>query len=584
MKPVLLVLIVMLTANATALAQQVNTSPVRVWGDFTSVYRTREFNDGDSNTSNWLNIGTVNASSYIWRPWFALVNGSLSLAADESKFSEQETVRSKNTSGQFNFDLFPSSRFPFGLYYNENRSELDDKLLEPSRTTTEHGVTQQYRSLDGAHNLLGEYAERKQDGGRFDQVEGERLSFSSNHNFVNNSYSSDIRVDTIENELQGEHVDSYSLAGQHTYRQRRNFTVENLVSTSQLENDFEQSTFENETKQFSSLLSWQPENNRDINLTAGLRLSDLTISQQNDALTEIDEVDETKIATANINQGFRYRYSNEWSFNQAINANFDESGNEQRFTGTESVGFNYTPDIKITRVGAYAWSVGSNLLNQHGDDPSQQFLNSRFRHSLSNDFSNRDKYQLNSELTQSLGYSYRSRDDDEKILNNSYTLTWSSSRSDNQSLIRFSISDSRSLSDEEREFQLANLLFSGNIRFDRLTQLSGNVTLQRTRDKEDSIKTENTVANGQLLYTRNRAFQVQNLVFKSELRLYRQESGSERIISTVNDSARTDQSWENSLNYVIGRLELSADLDFIKVGSGYDRLIRLQLTRSFGDL
>ena len=142
MKPVLLVLIVMLTANATALAQQVNTSPVRVWGDFTSVYRTREFNDGDSNTSNWLNIGTVNASSYIWRPWFALVNGSLSLAADESKFSEQETVRSKNTSGQFNFDLFPSSRFPFGLYYNENRSELDDKLLEPSRTTTEHAVTQ----------------------------------------------------------------------------------------------------------------------------------------------------------------------------------------------------------------------------------------------------------------------------------------------------------------------------------------------------------------------------------------------------------------------------------------------------------
>jgi len=585
MKPVfVLVVIMMLATNAPALAQQVNTSPVRVWGDFTSVYRTREFNDGDSNTSNWLNIGTVNASSYIWRPWFALVNGSLSLAADESNFSGQETVRSKNTSGQFNFDLFPSSRFPFGLYYNQNRSELDDKLLEPSRTTTEHGVTQQYRSLDGAHNLLGEYSERKQDGGRFDQVEGERLSFSSNHNFVNNSYSSDIRVDTIENELQGEHVDSYSLAGQHTYRGRRNFTVENLVSTSQLENDFEQSTFETETKQFSSLLSWQPENNRDINLTAGLRLSDLLISRQNDALTGIDELDESNIATANINQGLRYRYSNEWSFNQAINANFDESGNEQRFTGTESVGFNYTPDIKITRVGSYAWSVGSNLLNQHGDDPSQQFLNSRFRHSLSNDFSGRDNYQLNSELTQSLGYSYRTEDDDEKILNHSYTLTWSSSRSDNQSLIRFSISDSRSLSEEDREFQLANLLYSGNIRFDRLTQLSGNVTLQRTRDKEDSTKTENTVANGQLLYTRNRAFQVQNLVFKSELRLYRQQSDTERIISTVNDSTRTDQSWENSLNYIIGRLELSADLDFIKVGGGYDRLIRLQLTRSFGDL
>ena len=192
---------------------------------------------------------------------------------------------------------------------------------------------------------------------------------------------------------------------------------------------------------------------------------------------------------------------------------------------------------------------------------------------------------MNSDLTQSLGYSYRTREEDEAIINHSFTLDWSdSSLNSNQSLIRFSISDSRSLKQEDREFQLANLLYSGLIRFNRLTQLSGNVTLQRTQEKQDGTSSKSTVTNGQLLYTRKRAFQVARLVFTSEIRLNRQQSEIERIVSAVNGDTRTDQSWENSLNYIIGRLELSFDLDFIKVGDGYDQLVRFQLMRSFGDL
>jgi len=569
----------MLAINAPALAQ-VNTSPLRVWGDITSTYRTRDFNGGDSNSSNWLNIGTVNASSYIWRPWFALVGGSLSLAINESHFSEQESLTNKNASGQFNFDLFPTSRFPFGLYYNRSQSELDDSLSEPNRTTTEHGVRQQYRSLGGAHYFRAEYAERKHEGGAFAQLEGQRLSLSSDHNLGSNSFNSDIRVDTIDNDLQDEHLDSYSIAGQHTYKRRRDFTIENWVSTSLLENDFGQSAFRTETSQFSSLLSWQPESNKDINLTAGLRLSDLLFARQDSTVT-----DETSSATANINQGLRYRYSNHLTFNESINANFQESGNQQRFTGTESVGFNYTPDINITPVGLYQWSVASNLGNQHGDDPSQQILGSQFRHSLGNDFSVRGNYQLNSDLTQSLGHRFKTRDVDETIIIHSFSLDWSdSSLNHNQSVIRFSISDSRSLEQEESVFQLADLLYSGLIRFDRLTQLSGNITLQLTREKEASTRSESRVTNGHLLFTRNRAFQIPRLVFNSELRLNRQQSESERTISAVNDNTQTEQSWENSLDYLIGRLELSVDLDFIKVGNGYDRLVKFELKRSFGDL
>ncbi|MBT8148046.1 MAG: hypothetical protein KJN90_14405, partial [Gammaproteobacteria bacterium] len=65
-----------MTSISGALAAQ-DRGPVRVWGELSSAYRVRESVGGDSENTNWLNTGTISASSYVWRPWFALVNGSL---------------------------------------------------------------------------------------------------------------------------------------------------------------------------------------------------------------------------------------------------------------------------------------------------------------------------------------------------------------------------------------------------------------------------------------------------------------------------------------------------------------------------
>ena len=125
----------MLAPNAHAIDSD-NSGPVRVWGAIHSAYTTRDFVEGGK-TENWLNTGTVSASTYLWRPWFALANGGLTLALDESDFNDQEETSNQYITGNFRFDLFPPSRFPAYLNYSQSRDQLDGNQLNRDTKTTE---------------------------------------------------------------------------------------------------------------------------------------------------------------------------------------------------------------------------------------------------------------------------------------------------------------------------------------------------------------------------------------------------------------------------------------------------------------
>ena len=577
------VLIVMMVTDVDAVTY-VNPNPLRVWGDFNTIYRTRYSDAGESTASNWLNIATINASSYIWRPWFAIVDGGLGLSVDKSYFSEQESVKNKYTTGRFRFNLFPTSRFPFELYFSQSRNELDDNLLDRDIITTEHGIAQQYRSQDGKHHYRAEYKNNTREDGRFDRLEGQRLIFSGNNQFSRHTIATDIQFDTVDNRLEDEQANGFSVTGRHSYDVKNNFSIENLLSTSRIENDFSQSNSNVRTAEISSLLSWRPEYKKDINLTASFRLSDLVFRQDDNAFTPLDESLKIDNATANINQGLLYEYSDNLLFREAINVNYTESQNQTLFTATESIGLSYIPDRIMTSMGDYGWSVTPTFNNQHGDTESRQSLDTRFSHSLTNKFSIQGRHQIRTNLTQSLGYDFQSSRAHKKSLTHSFSINWAQPMINNQSMVRFLISDSRSQEEEEELFQLVNLQYSGSIRFNRYSRLVGNITLQRTNHEDGADRSKTTVTNGQLDFTRDRVFQVPRLFFRSRLVLSRQQSESERFLSALNESSEIDDSWENSLNYNIGRLEVRVNIDFIKAGSAYDRLFKIQLTRSFGDL
>jgi len=573
----------MLASNVHA-AGHINSSPVRTWGDISTTYRTRDYVALDSEASNWLNTASINASSYIWRPWFATAQGGLTLSLDESDFSDQPSRKSQYVTGSAGLNLFPSSRFPSQVYYRQSRNELDDDMLNRDIETTEFKLRQRYRTVDNAHRLRAEYINNTREDPAASDIEANRLLFSSNSQIENNSLGTDFQLDTIEDRFQNEKTDSFAVTGRHSYNNDKGFSISNLVSTAEVENDFIRSVTDIETAEFSSLLFWRPSTEKKLSVTGNLRLSDQLLQRTDDLSTPNDESMRMDNATANLNQGLLYQHSNNLLIRESINANQRESRNNTTQVLSESVGFSYTANTIDTSVGNYGRNFGSSYVYEHGDIETNNILNNRFSHSLANSYQLEEQRQLRTVFTQSFGYIARSRGFDRESIDHSFSATWSQSSSVDQAVVSLQLLDARAKEGDDELFQLANLQFNGLLRFDRFTQLSGNATLQWTRRKDGDDESTSTVTNGRLEYSRSRLFDVPRLIFGSRLMLSQKKSETEKRVGEVIDDEDYDESWENSLDYLIGRLKARVNLDFVKVDGDYDRIFKIQLTRSFGDL
>lgn len=561
-----------------------SSSPVRVWGDISFLYRNRDVDGGARTATQSLNTARINASSYIWRPWFATMDGGLTFFDDRNKTSGQGSVESDFLTGNLRFSLFPGSRFPFQFSYNESRNQLDSNFFERETVTKEYTVSQQYRSRNKRNNYRAKLRQNEREVTGVDSTSFESLFLSSGHSFTNQSLNTEILLDSAENASRDQQAESYSVTGRHAYSGGSNLSVENLVSTSRVENSFLQSESDTDTAQISSLLLWRPGGRNDMRLTGGLRLSELAVNDRSQTGPAAIQQSQAESSTANINQSFVYNYSERLLLSQSASASLIESGIEEEFFASESLAINYSSDRLMLDAGDYGWSVGSSFNNQHGDVESTQSLSNRFSHSLSSDFSVRDQYQLRTNMTQSLGQTSRTEQQDQKSLNHAFSVTWSESSTNDRSLIRFSVSDSRTLDDTENTFRLINLQYSGFLRFSRYANLTGDITLQKSIQVNENDRRESMVRNGQLQFIRNRLFQLPRLQFRSTLRLSQRQSENERFLANLRDDTDSESSWENALQYRIGRLEAEMKLDYIKRDGIVDRLFRIQLTRSFGDL
>ena len=581
---------------SNARAQEVGSSgPQRVWGDLSSTYRVWDRDSGRSTDKNFLNTGTINASSYVWRPWFALISGGLSLSVEQSQFEEQSDVKDEFITGRAQFDLFPSSRFPFMMYYNEDRSKFDDDrsaLVESDLevANSEYGVQQKYRSLDGKHNYSALYRRNEQDNKGGNQAiradfSADRLLFSASNQFEENAFNTDIDVDRVDEDQTGRQADIYAITTTHSYRNAANLSLDNLLATSKIENDFSDSNSDENSYQLNSFLSWQPLSRDDIKLTGSMRAARNRIAQSQSLQGLRSDIVDNETSTVNINQGLIYEYSDNLLFSETINANYTmPQDDDTLFAGSEAVKASYISDRATLYVGDYGWSASTSLTNQHGDIESSQQSNNRLGHSLAKNRSVKDSYELRSMLTQAIKYDLDTADENETRVDHALTVTWSDASTANQSVIGLTASDSRRTGQDEDLFQLVNLQYTGSFRFDRYSQLGGNLTLQYTNQENDGLRTERTVTNGQLEYFRDRLFHVPNLVFRSQLRLEQEFNNRESFVQDLNEDTGIDGSWKNTIRHKIGRLESEFSLDFLVHNDRFDRLIKFQLKRSFGDL
>lgn len=580
-KPALNLILLLLMISDSSLQAAQHDGPERVWGEISSVYRSRESGASDHRNTNLLNTGTINASTYIWRSWFALLSGSLSLSVDETDSEGQPAAEDRFTTGDLQFDLFPTSRFPFRAYFIKTNNQFENDVFDRQIFTTEYGLNQQYRTPDGRHHYRAEFSNKRQDQDDNSEFVSDSLLLSASNRFGRQDLNTDIKLDSVDDLNLDEQARSYSFTLDHALRQATNFTIDNLVSTSVEDNDLFNSSSDVETSQVSSFLSWHPESRRDLRLTGSVRLSETRLEQQQISVVTPDPV-ETNTETANLNQGLIYEYTKNLQLSQSLNANLVDNDGQEISTTSASLSARYSADRQKTGIGEYGWALSTTYNSLDGDQEPSRSLDNQFSHSLLNDYSVENGYQLRGNLTQSLNYDVEDNGDEEKSIDHSYSLTWSDSAINNQNLIRFFVSDSRSLEPDDDHFQLINFQYTGTNRLSRFARLSGNLTLQRTRQRFEGESSMQAVDNGAIEYRHQRAFGVPGMMFSSSLILSKRQTETERLTTDPDEDSET--AWENSLRYRIGRLETQVDIDFVRTGDEYDQLFKFQLKRSFGDL
>lgn len=558
--------------------------PLRVWGDLTAVYRERDFNADSDKATDWLSISTINASSYIWKPWFALVNGSFSLTTDNRENSDQVTLNNKYANGKFRLNLFPGSRFPFLFYAEKRNNERYDEMFARDIVNTVVGMRQQYTSLDGKKFYSGKIEHNKREDIDQESFIYDVADFKARYKMENNMLYGDVGYSKIEKPNRDDGI-NYAITGRHSYADNSNFTLENMVSTTQSYNDYITNSNDTQNDQLSSFLLWRPGNKQNLNVTGSLRISELTQTyQQYDKNLNADEVKESERSTININQGLIYNYSPKIIFTETLNGTRLQNESSTQFIASEAFGATYNSGSIENSIGYYNWYAAANINRQHGDNiATEKYLKNQLGHSLSKDIFLLENRKIQSSFNQSAAYDVRTNKKNTSYLNHSITVNWSESNFMNRSSIRFTFTDVRNVSIEKNSFQLINLQFFHDYRISRYAHLIANVTLQKSQVTTDHKTTETHYYNGQVSYTNSRSFNVPGLSFKSELRINNKVSDGEDEIAAKYGSYR-DNMWRNEMVYHIGLFETRMSLDYVKNGSEYDRVIKIQLTRSFGEI
>ena len=557
--------------------------PIRTWGDLSTIYRDQNFNNDMSHATDWLTAATINASSYIWHPWFALVNGSLSFARDEAEASEETSTRNEYIDGRFDLNLFPRSRFPLLFYASKSQNELDDKVFGRTITNTTIGLQQQYRSMDGKQSYNGNIERNKRDDLDQESVVNDTVGFSARYQLEKNTFYGDIDYDNTSKPNEDD-ATNYALTGRHSYTGNRNLTLENLASTTQTHSDFINNTTDTTNDQFSSFLSWRPANRSDINITGNFRISNLKQSSEETVPGLPIKITQNEQPTLNLNQGLIYNYSPRITITESINATQTKIANIDLFTRSESAGISYNSYSIATSIGHYNWNAGSSInFSQDTNIDTNRTLNSHLGHSLSKALILSPGITIQSSFNQSLGYVIDPTSENTDSLNHSITLNWSESSGNNSSSIRFSASDARNHGLDENKFQLLNLQISNDYRLSRHAHLFANLTLQDSVVTTQEGTSKSQFYNGQINFINNRFLNIRALRFKSNLKFSQQDSSNRDGFVTDDDSA-SENSWENELFYRIGLFESQLNLDLVKNGNAYDRIIRIQFTRNFGDL
>ena len=557
--------------------------PVRYYGQlgFESRLFTGDFGAGETRTTRdqLLNL-EVNAATFLWQPWFALLDGTLGLrfGITDSDGAQADTS-SELISGKARLRLFPVGRFPFEAFYERSDSLVDvEDGVERDFLRTRYGLLQRYTTLAGTYYLLRlQHTDVQQTDSEdmTDLVEFRvRRSFKQ-HELEFFSFLTDIeRVDTDERFSS----DAYILRHRF-FSQQRTLNVDNLISY----NDNRSATRSVESTrtqtQLNSFLTWRPKTERRLLVTGNTRVFESSTEAGGES---------SDGRSAVFSVGANYQLTDRLNLSANVGANLFEAAEERKQNIFQTVAATYSSRTLPLGDFDYNWFGTASANNSTGDDNNTHGYGSSIGHNLSRGFA-LGNTQLNASVSQAVSYFQQSGDPSQLAADHGLSLNWSQQKENISTFTQLTFDDSRTFGEEEEVFQLINLQFSRNQRLDNYSGLSGNVSIQAARQTVDDTDTQSTDsgdwetnASINLSYNHQRLFGVPRLRFTSDLNY---ASDALLGLSERPDEFRQgdDLSWNNRLDYLIGRLEFRFQARLNQVDDRFRQLYIFNVTRHFGN-
>ena len=563
--------------------------PLVRWGGHLSTEIRAEKAGDQPRRLKQTEIADIKGASYIWQPWFALVSGGLGLVISKELRSESRDLtadqppKTSSTAATGNGDvtLFPVSRFPFNAYFDVSDSRASGEPSANDITSTRFGIRQSYRPLETGDNFIASFNRSTLESLSFGRDTVNALAASMNRNAgpqsleLSGSHTSNTRSNT------GERTAFNQIYARNSYRPEPELSVESLASLSS--SDFRllsagvPSDNRSSFAQASTFATWRPEEDSPLYVTGGARMFRSAIA---------NNAGEAQTLSLGGNLAATYALSRQTSFAASASVTQLLTDAASRLATTQTA--------YLTRIGDpvgifganYTWNAGANISNQTGlAEGMRKNLGGQFGHNLTRSVTLGENSQANFGLGQSAGASFDSVTARALTLGHSANASWRlSSGAATSTYVSLLGADSRTSGTNANQFQMINFQVSGQVQFSHSSSAAANLTVQGVRQNTPNTPSAGMPFNssGNLSYFQQRAFGVPRLRY-SVLYGINESQFKSRLQGDFNAPRElVNQSFEQRLDYNLGRVAMRLSMRVARVEGRPDALVFFQMNREFG--
>ncbi|MFV2055984.1 MAG: hypothetical protein ACC707_05915, partial [Thiohalomonadales bacterium] len=539
--------------------------PVSLHGNLSYSYGYANTGRSESENSS-ISVG-IEMAAYIWQPWFITNTWGVSLGTAKTVSGSNGGGSSKFISGRFAFNVFPQSRVPFSLSYSRGNS-LSENGPSSNRITTNEFITsrllirQAYIGGQGLYaNFTWSHIESESSTSSDSSSDNVNLNFRKR--IPKQTFNGNLAYSTNETSGSNSKPQRLSLNGSHSYNPGTNVTFNSSAGANKntLSGDI---TGNSTSVQVGSFFSWRPQY-KSLNVSGGARLS----SSESESGNTVDSNTFTSSSrNFGLNVGANYQLTTRVRLSGNVALTLADETNTQTTSSSVIGALTYTSE-QYSLVG-FNYSFGTNAAigsSANDTDGSARIKNQSgsvgANHRASRTWNVGRASSLNFGVSQGgsvFGSANSTDNSSTSSISHSVNVGISTRGRSGTTFVAATLSDSRTFSEVESEFQQVSVSASRSHTISRMSSLNGTAALQTSRQAGDTLISSSTgSARVTARYRAARFFNIYGMPFTSSI-IYSVPMTDGVVGDDIFD-------WDNDLDYRIGLLNMALTVRMKKSGN-----------------